>query len=74
MEPALVQLVDEAGPDATNPVWSPQGDALLYIHRHRQVFKIGIDEKQSEQLTHIGVNYLGDWFDPGVCVAGFTTT
>ena len=60
----LVQLVDEAGPDATDPVWSPQGDALLYIHRHRQVFKIGIDEKQSEQLTHIGVNYLGDWFDP----------
>ena len=60
----LVQLVDEAGPYATNPVWSPQGDALLYIHGHRQVFKIGIDEKQVEQLTHIGINYLGDWFDP----------
>ena len=60
----LMQLVGEAGPDASNPVWSPQGDALLYIHEDRQVFKIGIDEKQVEQLTHIGVNYLGDWFDP----------
>ena len=60
----LMQLVGEAGPDASDPVWSPQGDALLYIHEDRQVFKIGIDEKQVEQLTHIGVNYLGDWFDP----------
>ena len=60
----LVRLVDEAGPQATNPVWSPKGDALLYIHEDRQVFKIGIDENQVEQLTHIGVNYLGDWFDP----------
>ncbi|MCE2416670.1 PD40 domain-containing protein [Candidatus Poribacteria bacterium] len=60
----LVQLVGEAGPDASDPVWSPQGDALLYIHEDRQIFKIGVDEKQVEQLTHIGVNYLGDWFDP----------
>ena len=60
----LVQLVDEAGPQATNPVWSSKGDALLYIHEQRQIFKIGVDEKQPEQLTHIGVNYLGDWFDP----------
>ncbi|MCY3721442.1 MAG: hypothetical protein OXG97_04405, partial [Candidatus Poribacteria bacterium] len=60
----LVQLVDEAGPQAADAVWSPQGDALLYIHRHRQVFKIGIDNKQVEQLTHIGINFLGDWFDP----------
>ena len=60
----LVQLVEEAGPQATAPVWSPQGDALLYIHEDRQVFKIGVDEKQVEQLTHIGINFLGDWFDP----------
>ena len=60
----LVQLVDEAGPKATNPVWSSQGDALLYIHEQRQIFKIGVNKKQPEQLTHIGVNYLGDWFDP----------
>ena len=60
----LVQLVEEAGPQAANPVWSPQGDALLYIHEGRQVFKIGIDDKQVEQLTHIGINFLGDWFDP----------
>ena len=60
----LMQLVDEAGPQAADPVWSPQGDALLYIHEDRQVFKIGIDEKQVEQLTHIGINFLGDWFDP----------
>lgn len=60
----LVQLVDEAGPKATDPVWSPQGDALLYIHEDSQVFSIGVDDKQVEQLTHTGVNYLGDWFDP----------
>lgn len=60
----LVQLVDEAGPQATTPVWSSQGEALLYIHEQRQIFKIGVDEKQPEQLTHIGINYLGDWFDP----------
>ncbi len=60
----LVQLVEEAGPQAGSPVWSPQGDALLYIHEDRQVFKIGVDDKQVEQLTHIGINYLGDWFDP----------
>ena len=60
----LVQLVNKAGPKATSPVWSPQGDALLYIHEQRQIFKIGVDEKQREQLTHIGVNYLGNWFDP----------
>ncbi len=60
----LVQLVDEAGPRATSPVWSPQGDAVLYIHEDRQVFKIGADDKQVEQLTHIGINFLGDWFDP----------
>ena len=60
----LVQLVNEAGPKATSPVWSSQGDALLYIHEQRQIFKIGVDGKQREQLTHIGVNHLGDWFDP----------
>ncbi len=60
----LVQLVNKAGPKATSPIWSPQGDALLYIHEQRQIFKIGVDGKQREQLTRIGVNYLGDWFDP----------
>ena len=60
----LVQLVDAAGQQAVNPVWSSTGDALLYIHKHRQIFKMGVDEKQPEQLTDMGVNYLGDWFDP----------
>lgn len=59
----LVQIVDEVGPKATSPTWSPEGDALLYT-QHRQIFKIAVDERQPEQLTHTGVNHLGDWFDP----------
>ena len=42
----LKQIVDEAGPRADSPVWSPAGDALLYDQRdennHGQIFKIAL--------------------------------
>lgn len=64
----LTQIVDEAGPRATDPVWSPRGDELLYArwkHEAKQIFKIALDGGQSEQLTHIGTwNTPVDWFDP----------
>ena len=64
----LTQIIEEAGPRATSPVWSPRGDALLYKrstgNRSYQIFKISLKGGESEQLTHIGWNHLGDWFDP----------
>ena len=64
----LTQIVDEAGPRATGVVWSPHGDSIVYRQADRnknsQIFKRGLGGEQSEQLTHIGQNYLGDWFDP----------
>ena len=67
----LTQIVDEAGPKAVSPIWSPRGDAILYAQDDGkakwslQIFKIVLGEEQPEQLTHIGVwNYPADWFDP----------
>ena len=67
----LTQIVDEAGPEVTSPVWSPQGDTLLYAQdseaarRSLQIFKIVLGEEQPEQLTDIGIwNTPKDWFDP----------
>ena len=62
------QIIDEAGPRAILPVWSPSGDALLYerfVGRQSfQIFKVILKSEKIEQLTHIGWNHLGDWFDP----------
>ena len=64
----LTQIIEEAGPRATSPVWSPRGDVLLYKrsvgNRSYQIFKISLDGGEPEQLTNIGWNHLGDWFDP----------
>lgn len=64
----LTQIVDEAGPRATSVVWSPHGDSILYKQADKnnnlQIFKRALGGEQPEQLTHIGQNYLGDWFDP----------
>ena len=64
----LTKIVDEVDPRATDPVWSPRGDELLYAKRKReakQIFKIALNGGQSEQLTHIGTwNTPVDWFDP----------
>lgn len=65
------QIVNEAGPKAKNPVWSPLGDEIVYtqeIQGHLQLFKIDVGSRVVTQLTHIGVPYqanaLADWFDP----------
>ena len=64
----LRQLVDEAGPEATDPVLSPDGVELLYTQKIRgadQIFKLDVNSGVQTQLTHIGPRNLSDdWFDP----------
>ena len=65
---SVTQIIDKAGPRATSVAWSPRGDALLYKRyvglKNFQIFKVNLDNGQPEQLTHVGWNHLGDWFDP----------
>ena len=64
------QLIDEVGPPVVHPVWSPEGDELLYERpdrdfKHRHIFKMSVAGGPPTQLTHLTVwNQLGDWFDP----------
>ena len=67
----LRQLVEEAGPDATTPVLSPDGSEVVYtqeINGRLQIFKIDINSEVRTQLTHGGIffqaNADADWFDP----------
>ena len=64
----LQQIIAE-GQYAGNPVWSPNGDELLYdsidANRDLQIYKISLDTGVSVQLTDDeSWSYLGDWFDP----------
>ena len=62
------KIVDEADNRANTPVWSPNGDMLLYDQRlgnnRAQIFKIALAGENPTQLTHIGPNFPEDWFDP----------
>ena len=67
----LFQVVNEAGPSAKNPVWSPAGNEMLYMQHDGkaewswQIFRTDLVGGQPEQLTHIGIwNSPRDWFDP----------
>ena len=64
----LTQLVDEAGPKASYPVLSPNGEEVLYTQKTKgflQIFKIDVNSGVQTQLTHVaGRNLGGDWFDP----------
>ena len=67
----LEQIVDEDGPKAIWPAWSPDGTQLLYnqqVKNYFQIFKINVLHRVPEQLTHtekaIQANTLPDWFDP----------
>ena len=63
----LQQLVDEAGSYAIYPALSPNGDEVLYtqqINGDFQIFKFDVNSGVRTQLTHIGWNTGGDWFDP----------
>ena len=68
----LQQLVDEAGPKAQYPELSPNGKEVLYtqeINGQFQIFKIDVNSKVQTQLTHIGWNFGGDWFDPAYALS-----
>ena len=72
------QITSDAAPRETSPVWSPQGDTLLYDKtdgdNRLQIFKITLGSDVSEQLTNTFIpqvfgkffqaNSPGDWFDP----------
>lgn len=65
------QLVAEAGPKASGPAISPNGEAVLYTQKINgllQIFKVDVNSGVHTQLTHIGhffqANSGGDWFDP----------
>ena len=63
----LQQLVEEAGPYAQYPELSPDGNEVLYTRQDNgdfQIFKLNINSGIRTQLTHIGWNTGGDWFDP----------
>lgn len=74
----LKQITSDAAPRETAPVWSPQGNALLYDKADKknrlQIFKIALGSGVSEQLTDTFIpnvfgaffqaNSPGDWFDP----------
>ena len=63
----LKQIVDADNAAASNPIWAPQGNELIYekdIREDTHLFKIDLGAGTSEQLTHQGDNFGGDWFDP----------
>ena len=75
----LKQVVPEGNAIATSPVWSPQGDALLYYRQTKNkwfhIFKIVLRSDTPEQLTHdiaavpFKKNYVDDWFDPAYALS-----
>ena len=63
----LKQIIAADDAPASNPIWSPHGDEFIYekeVREHTHIFKIALDGDTSEQLTHQGDNFVGDWFDP----------
>jgi len=72
------QITSDKAPKETSPVWSPQGDVLLYDKADKnnrlQIFKLALGSDVSEQLTDTFIpkvfgdffqaNRPGDWFDP----------
>ncbi len=60
----LRKIIDASG---HKPAWSPHGNELIYHKRVggvAQLFKIVLDGRGPEQLTHRGDNLRADWFDP----------
>ena len=53
--------------NAAYPTWSPDGNELIYnktVDNSVELFKVTLDSRVSEQLTHRGANFHADWFDP----------
>lgn len=63
----LKQIVEADDTAASNPIWAPQGNELVYekkVLEDKHLFKIDLSDGTSEQLTHKGDNSSADWFDP----------
>ena len=65
----LQQVIPERVGRESSPVWSPQGNALLYTQyingKQMQIFKVGLDGGEPVQLTDPTFwHFTGDWFDP----------
>ena len=63
----LKQIVDADDTAASNPIWAPQGNELVYekkVFEDKHLFKIDLSDGASKQLTHKGDNSSADWFDP----------
>lgn len=62
----LRQLVDEAGSDAWDPEFSPDGSEVLFTQRNGalQISKVDVNSGVRTVLTRTGGDFGGDWFDP----------
>jgi Tol biopolymer transport system component len=63
----LKQIVAADDGASSHPIWTPQGDELVYeklIRDTVHLFKIDLGGGISEQLTRQGDNLGADWFDP----------
>ena len=68
----LQQLVEEVGPKAWYPVLSAEGGEILYTQEVKgslQIFKLDMHNGTRTQLTQIGRNFGGDWFDPAYALS-----
>ncbi len=70
----LQQVIQEGV--ATSPIWSPQGDVLLYNHRTKdnnqlQIYKIELNgDVPPKRLTNPKFwHAVGDWFDPAFALS-----
>ena len=61
-----LQQVTDQKENATDPTWSPHGNALIYNIRvgSAQLYKSDLDGRNATQLTASGSNSSPDWFDP----------
>ena len=70
----LQQVIPERVGRESSPVWSPQGNALLYTQyingKQMQIFKVGLDGGKPVQLTDPTFwHFTGDWFDPAYALS-----
>ena len=54
---------------AAHPEWSPDGRELVYEqykqqNNDRHIYITNVDKRAPDKLTHKGINFFADWFDP----------
>lgn len=52
-----------------HPEWSPDAHTLVYEqykqqNNDRHIYITSVDKREPEKLTHKGINFFSDWFDP----------